>query len=1173
MEKPRIPKKEWMASKHMELVTAETLDRVVDECITARLFAWDIETTGLDNRVFFAPDGTYTTVDHIVGHCFSPDGHKGYYLPVRHVTDKGDLHSANVPLALVNKALQRLCAADVVAIFHNGKFDHEFLQFGESVPLGEWDNPDSFEDTLVLAYLRNTRERNKGLKMLSKVELDMEMLELDELFTPDQLKSMGGKKNFSLLDPTWEPALWYASSDAICTYLLYHILHPTVVSPEPHGVSQATVYKLEKMCLPATRWMERNRIHIDRAKVSELIQLGQTEWFDALEDVYDVTTGLLGRDTRPGWYRLMRGLVPDVPSASEFIFDPSKMKPSYTESRDEAIQAALRLRLDPTTPNASGKEKVVSIVKEVPSLLHKKEKEKVAFPMVYDVTIPDQLGSLLRELNVPGLKVTAKSGQVQTDGETLDYVIENLSEQFPFMRKIKRLRENKTALANNLFPIQEALAPERSPDGTIRVAFNGYKVDTGRFATPKPREKGGFSGQAGWNLHSIPATYDKNKPACMLRIRECVAARKGKVLFAVDYSGVELRIATNISREPKWLSEFYHCSGCDHNFQPTPENPPTPFCPKCGSDKIGDLHTLTALSIYGEGIAESSEFKAKRQASKCVHPDTLIQTEQGRIRIGDLPLGKVDTFFPVEGVQVLNPQGLYTPVKEVYNGGVKPLFHIVTRRGVLTCSGTHRVVLDGGALQSIDMGLQVGDVLANPVGNVDTQYLQDGEVPSWMNTKKYGQQLQSLGDTIRQELPLTTKNLELSTKDPILAGLCAEVARTTGCQVMLKIRPTLPGYIHVEIGQDCLRDIGQPNEVLQIISGGEGPCVDLHVDSEDHLYVANGLGCHNSLNFAMAYGGGGSAAQRAVGVDKDEGWRIKRQFDKSYPGLKKWWEAQHNFARRYKYVTTAFGRRYPLPDIDHEMGHFRSKAERNSTNGPIQGTSADITKLAMALVFLLCKERGWLRKVLMTITIHDELVFEIDEDIAEEAVYLIVEAMTRNKYLMRLKHPVNYKCDVEFGADWTVPYNLTEMTWNHSKKPWTKRWANVFRKSYAQYLQRGGTPVEGVEVIEDIVSTKDDLVVHGTPSPKADGEPVVTTQVEAYNKPQTGKGVVLTHVIHSSKFSYGLMNTLAEVIIKSADRGLETLRVVDETGEVLWEDPTMTISATIFKVLAEEYRL
>lgn len=931
LDRPQIEKRDWMDSKKMELVRdLDHLRQVVDECIASGIYAWDIETTGLDKRVFPGPQKG-RTADRIVGHCLSPDGHSGYYIPLRHKTTDNELLPCNLPVEKANDELRRLADSDAVAVFHNAKFDQEFLEFGEDDPIGNWDDPDKWHCTLIMTYLRNTRERKKGLKFLAKQDLGMEMIELEDLFDEDARKKK--QLDFSTLDPAWEPVVWYATSDAICTRLLFDVLHPIITSPEPHGTSQVLIYKLERKCLTATRWMERCRILINRPKVEELIRLGQDEWLSSLEEVYGGAQEILGRDIRPGWYRLMRGFA-DVPGAEHYIFKPDSMSPNYMEARGEAIKHAQRLKMDPTTPDAKGKEKVRTTLKEVPDLANPKKKEKVAFPVVYDVTIPAELGLLLRELGVQGLQTTAKSGQIATGADLLDIVIADAEDQFPFMGKVKRFRETSKALGTNLFPLWWDTAKEHSPDGTIWVGFNGHKVDTGRFSTPQPTEKKVFKGQVRWNLHSIPATYDQSKPQCMLRIRETVQARPGRVLFAIDYAGVELRIVTNLSREPKWLDEFFRCAECglvfDRGMPGKPADPPPHFCPRCGSDKIGDLHSLTCQAIYGEID------KAKRQKAK-------------------------------------------------------------------------------------------------------------------------------------------------------------------------------------------------------------------------------------GLNFAMCYGGGGQAAQRAVKVDKDEGWRIKRQFDKTYTGLRAWWQMQHNFARKYEYVVTAMGRRYPVPDIKHENGRFRSKAERNSVNGPVQGSSADFTKLAMALCYEECKERGWLERVFLTITIHDELVFEIEEDLAEEAVKVLCEVMTNSTPIQRLRLAVPLMVDVEFGRDWTVPYDLTKLRFN--KKPWNAEIARIFPRSYAEALQRGAEPVEGVETPTTPPESED----APEKAPEGPAGTSAPTDVDEFEMPETGKGKTVVHVVHSSRLSYGLMDRVARLIVKCEGRGTQPLRVETEKGDVLWDDPEVTVNAAHFKVLAEEY--
>lgn len=779
----KVEPKPWMTdgSHRLVLCTTEMLPKVIDDCIASGRYGCDLETTGLDNRVF---DGE--TVDKIVGACLAPDEKTGYYIPLRHKV--GTEH--NLSWSFFKREMIRLSESPSVAVFHRGKFDQEFLQFCGGEPMGEWDDPKKWDDTLILAYLRDPRQKRLGLKFLSQTELGMEQIELHQLFPEDK---RGGRLDFSELDPSWAPVTWYAAADALCTLKLFPKLSEPVLRPTDGNSSQALIYTMEKLCLTATRWMERARIFTDQEKAKELIRLGQEEWLNSLDEVYRSASEIVGRDVRPGYFRLMKG---DVEGSGIEKFDPQEVHPSYMERLESYRRDAERLELDPVERKGK-KTGVVTITRSVPSLIEKGKVEDVEFPQVYDINSAQQLGSLLRECRVPGLTVTEKSGQVSTAKEELDRVLEEQGDKFPFAGKIKRFREVAKALGTYLVPILEDCAP----DHTLRADFNGHKIDTGRFAaegSKNPKMDGGTR----FPFHGTPSTYDPKRPACLARIRECIAARPGRKIVAIDFSGVELRIATNLSLEPKWVREFFRCSGCEHMYPAgdgtsTPL-PPPPFCEICGSDKIGDLHSLTAISLYGDDAPKRADWK------------------------------------------VLRGNGKIT-------------------------------------------------------------------------------------------------------------------------------------------------------------------------------------------NFALLYGGGGGAVDAATGCGKQEGWRIKDQFDKSYRGLKIWWGHQHAFARKFKYVVTAFGRRYPVPDIDHEMGGFRSKAERNATNGPIQGTSADITKLAMGLIYKECKKRGWLEKVSLLITMHDELVFEIDDDLLAEAIDCFVEIMNRNPALLKLKWPIPLTSDVEIGLNWSVPWDLKKM--------------------------------------------------------------------------------------------------------------------------------------------------
>ena len=151
-------------------------------------------------------------------------------------------------------------------------------------------------------------------------------------------------------------------------------------------------------------------------------------------------------------------------------------------------------------------------------------------------------------------------------------------------------------------------------------------------------------------------------------------------------------------------------------------------------------------------------------------------------------------------------------------------------------------------------------------------------------------------------------------------------------------------------------------------------------------------------NFALVYGGGPQAIMRATGCDKIEGARRKQAFDKAVPTFAKWVKGQHMKVKKELGVWTAFKRWISIPDANSMEDKVRAACERYSGNYPIQGSGADIMKIAMVLCHKAFYKRGWLKvggddSVRMLLTVHDEIVFEIKNERVTEAVPIIVDAM------------------------------------------------------------------------------------------------------------------------------------------------------------------------------------
>ena len=577
-----LKKLPWMETCRMELITEETLDEAIDMCMASDAYALDVETTGLDNRVFNG-----RTVDTIVGICLAPDDDTGFYIPMRHKL--GAEH--NISVTRVETALRRLVTSKAPAVFHNGKFDQEFLEFNGGDPIGDWDKGQTWEDTLILYYLYNSRAKAVGLKGVAKTELGCEMYELKDLFPKDWKKNTGGY-NFADLDPSDAGPTIYGCSDGICTIRLYHKFYNPVIRPVG-GHTQARCYLIEKASVPATRSMQRSRMLIDVAKAKELAGVANRDVLKAMEDIYKAVEKKLGRDVRPGYYKWL---------LDKKNFDPATGGP-LTEWKDEAKLLSKRIKPDPT-------EKI------------KDEKRGVEWRPVYDLFAPAQLGEMFDECGVPGLSKTEKSGQVATGADILDKVIAGAGTKFPWMSDVTQFRQNCTTLSNYLVPMING-TPE---DGWIRINFNGHKVDTGRFSTPtRDKNRPIIVGWPKFNLQSIPATYndpDHPRPEAMLRLRECFIAPPGFFIVACDFSGEELRIVTNLSREPIWVQAFFQCIDCGKEFEKGakedwPPPPPPDKCPVCGG-KTGDLHSVTGDALFPgkRGNVPADTWKALRNDSK-----------------------------------------------------------------------------------------------------------------------------------------------------------------------------------------------------------------------------------------------------------------------------------------------------------------------------------------------------------------------------------------------------------------------------------------------------------------------------------------------------------------------------------------------------------------------------
>lgn len=166
-----------------------------------------------------------------------------------------------------------------------------------------------------------------------------------------------------------------------------------------------------------------------------------------------------------------------------------------------------------------------------------------------------------------------------------------------------------------------------------------------------------------------------------------------------------------------------------------------------------------------------------------------------------------------------------------------------------------------------------------------------------------------------------------------------------------------------------------------------------------------------AVNFGIVYGISDFGLAVQLGCSRQEAGEFIKHYLERYQGVKEYMERMKALARSQGYVSTLLGRRRYLPDINNRNFNLRSFAERTAINTPIQGTAADIMKLAMLRVDAALQQSGLSSRVLLQV--HDELVLEVKEA-EREATAALVQTEMQNAF----KLDVPLLADVNYGKDW-----------------------------------------------------------------------------------------------------------------------------------------------------------
>lgn len=213
-------------------------------------------------------------------------------------------------------------------------------------------------------------------------------------------------------------------------------------------------------------------------------------------------------------------------------------------------------------------------------------------------------------------------------------------------------------------------------------------------------------------------------------------------------------------------------------------------------------------------------------------------------------------------------------------------------------------------------------------------------------------------------------------------------------------------------------------EIFHLQNGGQG---DVHTQTSAEIFgvspedvTLDMRRTAKAVNFGIIYGMTEHGLSQTLGISMEKAREFIANYFKKFPGVKDFIQKTLEEARQKGYVTTIFGRKRYLPDISSRNRMVREAAERMAINTPVQGTAAEIIKLAMIRIYKEMKTQKLKSK--MILQVHDELIFEV----LQSELYLMGNLAVKE---MEQAYPLNVplKVNVELGPNWadTKPISLS----------------------------------------------------------------------------------------------------------------------------------------------------
>ena len=279
------------------------------------------------------------------------------------------------------------------------------------------------------------------------------------------------------------------------------------------------------------------------------------------------------------------------------------------------------------------------------------------------------------------------------------------------------------------------------------------------------------------------------------------------------------------------------------------------------------------------------------------------------------------------------------------------------------------------------------------------------------------QVLESTGHIHTEYLQTVASTGRLSSNNPNLQNIPIRTER--GRQVRKAFVPrneeyTLLAADYSQIELRVIAAMSQEETMIEAFKNGE----DIHASTAAKVFnvslsdvTREQRGNAKTVNFGIIYGVSAFGLSNQTDLSRTEAKELIETYYETYPKLRKYMSSQVDFARDHGYVTTLSNRRRYLKDINSRNAIVRGAAERNAVNAPVQGSAADVIKIAMINIYNKLQQGGFKTKMLLQV--HDELVFDVYKPELETMKVLIKEEM-ENAYTLSV--PLDIEMDV--GSNW-----------------------------------------------------------------------------------------------------------------------------------------------------------